>query len=109
MQCAVHRIRFLAVRELSRLITDIFVVFSNRVCFFMIAIVELVAVRRSPTVARRHQEKDVRRRHRRLPSAAAVTVARARVTYPEGLTSITNGRPSLRGRKAYEEASPESE
>lgn len=75
----------------------------------MFAIVELVAVRRSPTVARRHQEKDVRR-PRRLPSAAAAAAAaRVRVTYPEGLTSVTNGRPSLRGRKAHEEAGPESE
>lgn len=69
------------------------------------------------TVARRHQKEDVRRRRPRLlfdPTADYRASVRRVVFADTGLnvvhgTIVTNGRPSIRGREAYEEAGQKSE
>lgn len=62
-----------------------------------------LAVRRSLTVADRRHREDVRRLRLSLTTAAALPINRSPVgPYTE---TVNNGRPSLRGRKAYEKAS----
>jgi len=66
-----------------------------------------LAVRRSLTVAdRRHREH---RRRRRLPLATAAARPINRSPVGPYTETVTNGRSSLRGRKAYEKASEKSE
>lgn len=65
-----------------------------------------LAVRRSLTVADRRHREDVRRRRHPLAAAARPINRSPVVPYTE---TVSNGRPSLRGRKAYEKASEKSE
>lgn len=67
-----------------------------------------LAVRRLLTVADHCHREDIRRRRLPLATAAAARPINCFPVDPYTET-VTNGRPSLRGRKAYEKASEKSE